>query len=290
MRTEQQILDSLLAMAKADERIRAAILNGSRANPRAPRDFFQDYDVVFLVTDVDAFVRSRGWIERFGELMIMQTPDEMGDPPPQGADCKFTYLMQFADGNRIDLTFYDVAKLGGMRRDSQSLLLLDKDGVVEPFPPPSEADYLPKPPSAKEFADCCNEFWWVCTYVAKGLWRMELPYARHMLEVPVRGMLYKMLDWHIGVRTGFAENPGKHGKYYQRHLEPELWAKLLETYPGADFGETWRALFTMGDLFRLAAAGVAGHFGYAYPREDDRRVTAHLAHIRELPQDAKEMY
>jgi hypothetical protein len=68
----------------------------------------------------------------------------------------------------------------GKWRDNQSgvysipaLLLLDKDGIIEPFTPAKESDDLPKPPNAKEFSNCCNEFWLVSTYIANGLWRKK---------------------------------------------------------------------------------------------------------------------
>jgi aminoglycoside 6-adenylyltransferase len=64
--------------------------------------------------------------------------------------------MQFADGNRIDLTLYPVAKLADLGKDSLSVLLLDKDGIIQPLAPASDNDYLPKPPTAKAYADCCN--------------------------------------------------------------------------------------------------------------------------------------
>ncbi|MEZ4583523.1 MAG: aminoglycoside 6-adenylyltransferase [Caldilineaceae bacterium] len=54
--------------------------------------------------------------------------------------------MQFADGNRIDLTLWSRANLAALGRDSLSVLLLDKDGVIEPFPPPHNGDYLPSRP------------------------------------------------------------------------------------------------------------------------------------------------
>ena len=60
MRSEQQMLDLILDTARADERIRAVILNGSRANPNAPRDPFQDFDIVYLVTDTQPFVAKPG--------------------------------------------------------------------------------------------------------------------------------------------------------------------------------------------------------------------------------------
>ena len=49
MRNDKQMMQLILDVAKKDERIRAVILNGSRANPQATPDIFQDYDIVFIV-------------------------------------------------------------------------------------------------------------------------------------------------------------------------------------------------------------------------------------------------
>ena len=38
MRSEREMYDLILGFARADERVRGVILNGSRANPNAPRD------------------------------------------------------------------------------------------------------------------------------------------------------------------------------------------------------------------------------------------------------------
>jgi aminoglycoside 6-adenylyltransferase len=45
MRTEQEMFDLILNIAKKDERIRAVFMNGSRTNPNAVKDIFQDYDI-----------------------------------------------------------------------------------------------------------------------------------------------------------------------------------------------------------------------------------------------------
>ncbi len=289
MRSEQEMLELIVDTAQCDERIRAVIMNGSRANPNAPRDFFQDFDVVYIVTDVDPFKYNYEWIERFGELMILQMPEDMKDPPP-GDDGCFVYLMQFADGNRIDLGIYPLTSANVLTQDSLTVILLDKEGMIGALAPSNESDYIPKPPTAKAFADCCNEFWWVCPYVAKGLWREEIIYAKQMLDQWVREQLMKMLTWHIGVKTQFSCNPGKLGKYFQQYLEPELWDMLQRTYADASYDHTWEALFTMCDLFRKVAVPIAEHFAFDYPHGDDRRVNAHLEHVRFLPKEAKDMY
>ena len=289
MRTEQEMFDLILSTAREDERIRAVMMNGSRANPNAPVDFFQDYDIVYFVTDAAPYMRNLAWIRRFGELMILQLPDDMADPPPVDAP-GYCYLMQFSDGNRIDLSIWPVDRLDVWEKDSQTLILLDKDGLFPDVPPASDLDYLPKPPTAKQFDDCTNEFWWVSPYAAKGLWRDELPYAKHMADHYVREQLDNMLAWYVGVKMDFQVSPGKHGKYLKHCLEPELFDLLLRTYSDADLGHAWDALLTMTELFRRVAIPVAQHFGYAYPHGDDRRVSAHLQHVCALPRNAQEMY
>jgi aminoglycoside 6-adenylyltransferase len=289
MRSEQEMLDLILSTAANDERIRAVMLNGSRANPNARRDIFQDFDIAYFVTDLDSFIGDHRWIERFGEFMILQMPEAMGDPPPMN-DGHFAYLMQFADGNRIDLTLFPLTRLHEFERESLSLMLLDKDNIFKPLPPPSESDFRPEPPTAKTFDDCCNEFWWVAPYVAKGLWREEIVYAKSIMENAVREQLMKMLTWHVGVKTAFAAGPGKFGKHLEELLEPAHWAMLEETYSDAGYENTWEALHTMCNLFRIIAIGVADHYQFEYPYGDDQRVSAHLKHVRSLPRDAKEIY
>jgi aminoglycoside 6-adenylyltransferase len=289
MRSEQEILELIVNTAKSDNRIRAVILNGSRVNPNARRDIFQDFDVLYLVTEVESFINDHTWIVRFGELMILQMPEAMKDPPPLN-NGSFTYLMQFSDGNRIDLSLWPIAKSNQLGNDSLSRLLLDKDGLFSPFPVPSDSDYLPSPPTAQAFSDCCNEFWWVGLNVAKGLWREEITYAKCMLDEHVRDQLMKMLAWYVGMQTEFSHNPGKCGKYLKQYLEPDLWEMLEKTYTDAGYDTTWEALFTMCDLFRITATRLATHFGFAYPQDDDEKLRAHLRHVRSLPKNANEIY
>jgi len=69
-----------------------------------------------------------------------------------------------------------------------------------------------------------------------------------------------------------------------------LWDQLCQTYADADDEHTWDALLAMGDLFRTVATVVGNHFGYIYPLGDDKRVSAHLETVRNLPFDAIDMY
>lgn len=54
MRTEQEIIDLVLKVAREDSRVRAVGMNGSRTNPNVPKDPFRDYDIVYVVTDMQS--------------------------------------------------------------------------------------------------------------------------------------------------------------------------------------------------------------------------------------------
>ncbi len=289
MRSEKEMLDLILDVARNDDNIRAVIMNGSRLNPHAKKDPFQDFDIVYFVRDIEPYKRNKTFISQFGELMILQTPEDMVDPPAEN-DGHYVYLMQFLDGTRIDLSFFSLETISAQITDSLTIVLLDKDHLLPPLPSPSDRDYLPQKPTAKLFDDCCNEFWWVSPYVAKGLWRDELTYAKYMLDSAVREQLQKMLVWYFGIQTNFQKSPGKLGKYLKGSLNPETWRLLESTYADSQPEHIWESLFAMGDLFRQTGRCVGEHFGFTYPEQDDKNVTKYLQDIRNLPQNAETIY
>src|SRR5690606_14769686 len=136
MRSEQEVMDLILGVARADERIRAVMLSGSRANPAIPKDKWQDYDITYFVEDVTPFRNDPAWvIERFGRPLIMQMPEAMRCPEGNGT---FAYLMIFPDGVRIDLTF-DCRKYTD--NGEPAVVLLDKDngrGFLPQLPVPDD--------------------------------------------------------------------------------------------------------------------------------------------------------
>ena len=278
-RTDADVLELILATALADARVRAVVLSGSRADPAAPADDLRDFDVVYVVTDVATLCDERAWLRAFGESAIVQTPDAMVGAPPR-EDGGFAFLMQFTDGHRIDLTLLPEAAMAGFRHDGPAVVLHDPDGIVPPPPPPDAPHHLPEAPTAGAFADVCNEFWWVAPYVAKGLLRGELTYARHHLDTVMRAQLMTMLDWDVAGASGSRRGAGKHGRYLRRELAPERWRWLEATFAAAGEAAAWDALEAMAGLFRSVAGEVAARHGLAYPEGDDRRVTALLRRMR----------
>ncbi len=82
MRSESIMMDLILQTAIKNPDVRAVIMNGSRVNPNARKDPFQDYDLVYLVPEVEPYRRNSAIPPTFGEIMILQLPDDMIEPPP----------------------------------------------------------------------------------------------------------------------------------------------------------------------------------------------------------------
>ncbi|EMK2598204.1 aminoglycoside 6-adenylyltransferase [Bacillus cereus] len=275
MRTEKEMMELIIKVANEDERVRAVGMNGSRTNSNVPKDNFKDYDIVYLVSDFQSFLDNPDWVDVFGKRIIMQTPEDMELIPPE-LDGRFTYLMLFEDGNRIDLMLIPIEEKNEYcSEDGLTIILLDKDENMPTLAGPTDEGYWVKKPSAVFFADCCNEFWWISTNVVKGLSREEILYAYEHLN-SVREMLLTMLEWKVGIETNFSLSVGKNSKYLERYANKDIWESLLKTYPNGEYKQGWDSLFEMIHLFEQVAIEVADVLEYQYPYEEANKVKDYL--------------
>jgi len=289
-RTEKEIIDLIIGFAQNDDRIRAVLVNGSRVNPNATKDIFQDYDIVNLVTDVEPFKDESHILSHFGETIIIQKPEDNIYPPPVG-DGRYNYNMQLVDGNRIDLSFFNINRIDELTKDSLTEVLLDKDHIIPNLLDPSESSYLIKEPTEKLFNDCCDEFiFGLGSHIPKTIWRKELPLLKAYIDVVLRKPLINMFEWDIGIKTGFKKSSGKGGRHLQKYLEPEIWKEFEQTYTDSNYDNIWNSLFLFYKLFKKRAESVAQEYGFQFPEEAAKRALEFLKYIKQLPQDAKAIY
>ena len=71
MRTDQEILGLIIETAKKLQ-VNAVALSGSRTNQKIQTDEFQDYDLVYVVDDIDNLTRDISWLDQFGKRIIGQ--------------------------------------------------------------------------------------------------------------------------------------------------------------------------------------------------------------------------
>ncbi|PRS09725.1 aminoglycoside 6-adenylyltransferase [Bacillus atrophaeus] len=271
MRSESEMMRLILDIGNRDKRIRLVTLEGSRTNKNVPRDRFQDYDISYFVTDIDSFKSNDEWLKHFGEVIMMQKPEDMELFPPELGDW-FSYLMLFKDDSKIDLTLIPIDPMEQYFSDSDGLVevLLDKDLRVKNTITATDERYHIKKPTAREFDDCCNEFWMVSTYVVKGLMRKEILFAWDHLNEILRPNLLRMISWNIGIQHNFSLSVGKNYKYIQRYMDEKDWGNLLNTCVGGTYENMWKSLFGCYELFRKYSRTVAAQFNYDYPHYDEQ--------------------
>lgn len=290
MRNEKEMMNLILDIARKDERIRAVIMNGSRTNQNVPRDIFQDYDIVYIVKNIDTFIENNNWIDIFGKRLGLQMPEARTNtllPPVNNG--VYNYLMLFTDGNRIDLTLIPIEKQNEiLGNDSLTVVLFDKDNIVSVFEAPNDKDYYETKPTEEMFKECCTEFWWVLQNVAKGIWRDELPYAKRMFDL-VRNMLDKMISWYINIRYNYEISTGKMGKYFKKLLERDLWETYYKTCSDGNYEHFWESIFTSCEIFNIVGLKVAEYFGYKYNNKEEENMLKYLKTVKKLPRDAKEI-
>lgn len=290
MRDEVTMYRLITDIAGADDRILAVYMNGSRTNPNAPKDIFQDYDIVYVVKETKSFIEDKSWIRKFGDIMYMQYPDEHPDFPSDKVNF-YGWLMQFTDGNRMDIHVETVAHAREhIGEDRLCRVLLDKENVLPKMPEPTDADHWVRRPSEAQFRACCNEFWWCSNNLAKGLWREEIPYVQDMANFVVRKQLEKMLSWKAGIQTNFQISVGKSAKYLYRWLTQDEYQSYLDTYFNGNVEEAWNAVLNMCDLFEHTAKYVADSLAMTYDDAEGSAARGFLQHVRKLPKDASGIY
>ena len=74
----------------------------------------------------------------------------------------------------------------------------------------------------------------------------------------------KMMRWAIGINNDFKITAGKYDKYFEKLLPPEIYQKLLKTYPSAGFKCIWESFKIMCSLFDESAKEISNVFDFKY--------------------------
>ena len=256
MRTEPQMLDLIFQTAKVLQ-VNAVAMSGSRTNPNAPKDEFQDYDVVYVVDDLDNLTSDLAWLDQFGTRIIEQH-NVLGN--------RRLYLMLFEDGNRIDLTLCPKDHIQEwVDSEADYTVLKDEKGLFESYTTSPER-YWTSPASEIDFEKACNEFWWVSAYVVKGICRKQVIYATDHLYGICQQELLKVLAWQVAGDKGTID-VGKNYKYLFNYLPAEKEKKFSNLLDFSSKEKITQSLFATMQLFHQEAQFLAQKMGFDYDKE-----------------------
>ena len=256
MRTEAEMLDVILKTAKTLQ-VKAVAMSGSRTNQNAPKDEFQDYDVVYVVENLDELITDLSWLDRFGKRIIEQEVT-LGH--------RRLYLMLFEDGNRIDLTLCPKDRIQEwVGSEAGFTVLVDEKGLFESYSP-SPQRYWTIPATETDFEKSCNEFWWVSAYVVKGICRNQIIYAIDHLYGICQQEFLKILAWQVASARGKVDI-GKNYKYLFQYLPAEKEKEFSNLLDFSSIEKLSQSLFATMELFHQEAQFLAHKMGFDYDME-----------------------
>ena len=256
MRTETEMMNLILQIAES-LKVDAAALSGSRTNDHAPKDEFQDYDVVYVVNDLDNLTSDLSWLCQFGKRIIEQEV---------ALEHRRLYLMLFEDGNRIDLTLCPKDYIQEwIDSEAGFTVLEDPEHLFEPYSPNIER-YWTSPATEKDFEKVCNEFWWVSAYVMKGIHRNHLVYATDHLYGICQQELLKLLAWQVASERGKVDI-GKNYKYLFNYLPAEKEKEFSDLLDFSSIDKITQSLLATMQLFHREAQRLAQKLGFDYDKE-----------------------
>ena len=256
MRAETEILDLILQTAQTLQ-VEAVAISGSRTDTKAPKDEFQDYDVVYVVDDFDNLTSDLSWLDYFGKRIIEQEVV---------LDHRRLYLMLFEDGNRIDLTLCPKDHIQEwVDSEAGFTVLEDPEHLFEPYSQNLER-YWTSPASAIEFEKVCNEFWWVSAYVVKGICRKQVIYATDHLYGICQQELLKILAWQVA-SDGGAVDIGKNYKYLFNYLPIEKEKEFSALLDFSSLDKITQSLLATMEFFHQEAQYLAQKMGFKYEKE-----------------------
>lgn len=255
-RSQEQMLRLILQTAKSLQ-IDAVALSGSRTDTKAPKDEFQDYDVVYVVDDLDTLTRDLAWLHHFGTRNIEQH-NILGN--------RRLYLMLFEDGNRIDLTLCPKEHIQEwVDSEAGFTVLVDEKSLFESYSPSPQRFWI-SPASETDFEKVCNEFWWVSAYVVKGIYRNQLIYSTDHLYGICQQELLKILAWQVASDRG-AVDIGKNYKYLFNYLPIEKEKEFSALLDFSSLEKITQSLFATMQLFHQEAQYLAQKMGFKYKKE-----------------------
>lgn len=253
MRTETEMLSLLIKIAK-NLKVKVVALSGSRTDTKAPKDEFQDYDVVYIVDDLDNLTRDLSWLDQFGKRIIEQEV---------GLGQRRLYLMLFEDGNRIDLTLCPKDYIQEwVDSEAGFTVLEDPEHLFEPYSPNIER-YWTNSATEKDFEKVCNEFWWVSAYVVKGICRKQVIYATDHLYGICQQELLKVLAWQVASDRGRVD-VGKNYKYLFNYLPAEKEMEFSNLLDFSSIDKITQSLFATMQLLHREAQSLAQKMGFDY--------------------------
>ena len=278
----EKLIGQFRSWATKRQDLRAAFVVGSRGRASHRADKWADLDVVIITTNPQFYIRSSGWVRRFGEPLLTFV-----EATAIGGEKERRVLYEgMLDVDFAVIPLQKLQALLAAATDRETIakvqdmvgrgirLLIDKDGLASQAQSLASSAGRPtsRRPKRQEFLNLANDFLYHSVFTAKHLRRGEIWWAASCLNCHMQSLLLKMMEWHAMADQEWKHDVWFRGRFMEEWANPRAVAELSGAFAHYDRRDIARALIASMDLFRRLGTQTAGKLGYAYPAEADRRV------------------
>ena len=282
MRSEREIIDTVLRAAREDESVRAVI-----RTDLFPKREYAYYNFCFVVRGTEKYDRDV-FADCFGERILLFRGDR--NYPELFPNGTKAHLMVFRDGVTIAIHIMEkdafLSRYHGEENHENVWIgdtyrkILDKDDLLPEIERLDEKQTrFAQRPSEEEFRETCSEFWWVLKTWAEYTLRKELPSSMFYLNTAVRDLLNRMIRWDLFLRAGEPVDMGILDSNMEKLLGEERFSLYKKTYPAADYESIWSSFDAVVKLWIMTAEDVSACSGYPYAKEVENDM---LGYIKKL--------
>jgi aminoglycoside 6-adenylyltransferase len=274
--TYDELIKRYTDWAASTPEVRAALILGSRARSDHPADEWSDLDLMVFARNPEQFINSDAWA-------ITLAPAWLTFIERTGDGSAWERRTLYAGGLDVDVALLTEEMLDGLQDgippDVGDILrrgvkiLVDKDGKLgQILNLPLLATPLFQKPSQGEFANEVSNFWYHTLWSVKHLRRGELWWAKSCVDMHLKELLKRMLEWHARATRGDQFDTWLRGRFLEEWADPRAVEQLRDAFAHYDAGDIVRALRATMDLYRWLEDETAARWNYSIPLEGERRV------------------
>ena len=289
MLTYDDLIERFTAWAESTTDVRAALIIGSRARTDHPADEWSDLDLLVFARNPDQFIRSAEWTTGIAPAWLTFV-ERAGD----GKTWERRTL--YEDGLDVDVVLNPVEWLDGILQqgippDVGDIIqrgvkvLVDKDGKLgQILKLPLPAKTLFQKPAQQEFTNAVSDFWYHTVWSVKHLRRGELWWAKSCVDMYLKGLPLRMLEWHARATRGTGLDTWLRGRFLKEWADPRAVEHLSKAFAHYEEDDIARALQATMDLFRWLEGEAAAAWGYSIPFKGEQEAAAAALRLLESMQ------
>lgn len=273
---QEKILKKIKRFALAHKKIRLVTLEGSRANQRAKKDKYQDYDLCFFLktkklrkilnlhkNDPIKKASLPKFIKEWGKILFYQAPENFefyqGDLPKNWV----SFLVIFKKGIRIDFKFIPLKELQNYYKfEPLSRMLVDKDRRFKPAK--KQNAFCIKKPKQKDFDEVCNEFYFSFAKLEVALLRRQFILANALLG-SMRKTLLDMLGFKSSLKSNSKIWLGKENTDILKFLKQKERKIILSSFHTPSLKHIQKTRKKLDRLFSKTSEFIATKSGFKLP-------------------------